>query len=206
MVCSRACTTRSMRRRANWRGDWRAPVSESSTAKASHARKRGAHIDPSGYDAGKKVKGRKRHVCVDTRGLVINFAITSADVQDHDMIAALLKFAQRRCPTLALAVADGGYQGEATAMAVRDATDLPLEIIKRSDRAKGFVVLPKRWIVERTLGWLGRCRRLAKDCENTYAHGSRLPDPRNDPPDAPAHRQAIEMATDITGRRRVPRR
>ena len=82
------------------------------------------------------------------------------------MIAALLEIAQRRCPTLALAVADGGYRGDATATAVRDATGLPLEIVKRSDTAKGFVVLPRRWIVERTFGWLGRCRRLAKDYEN----------------------------------------
>ena len=57
-------------------------------------------------------------------------------------------------------------RGKATANAVRDATGLPLEIVKRSDTAKGFVVLPKRWIVERTFGWLGRCRRLAKDYEN----------------------------------------
>lgn len=97
---------------------------------------------------------------------MINFAITPADVQDRDMIAALLEIAQRRCPTLALAVADGGYRGEATAAAVHAATGLPLEIVKRSDTAKGFVVLPRRWIVERTFGWLGRCRRLAKDYEN----------------------------------------
>jgi transposase len=97
---------------------------------------------------------------------VINFAITPADVQDRDMIAALLEIAQHRCSTLVLAVADGGYRGEATATAVREATGLPLEIVKRSDTAKGFVVLPRRWIVERTFGWLGRCRRLAKDYEN----------------------------------------
>jgi transposase len=97
---------------------------------------------------------------------VINFAISPADVQDRDMIAALLAIAKRRCPTLARAVADGGYRGEATATAVREGAGLPLEIVKRSDAAKGFVVLPKRWIVERTFGWLGRCRRLAKDYEN----------------------------------------
>ena len=82
------------------------------------------------------------------------------------MIAPLLAIAKRRCPTLTLAVADGGYQGAATAAAVREDADLPLEIVKRSDTAKGFVVLPRRWIVERTFGWLGRCRRLAKDYEN----------------------------------------
>ena len=87
------------------------------------------------------------------------------------MIAPLLVIAKRRCPTLALAVADGGYQGAATAGAVREDAGLPLEIVKRSDTAKGFVVLPKRWIpafarTSRTFGWLGRCRRLAKDYEN----------------------------------------
>ena len=69
-------------------------------------------------------------------------------------------------PTLAAALADGGYQGEATATEVMTDAGLPLEIVKRSDGAKGFVVIAKRWIVERTFGWLGRCRRLAKDFEN----------------------------------------
>jgi transposase len=97
---------------------------------------------------------------------VINFAITPADIQDRDAIAGLLGIAQKRCPTLLRAIADGGYRGDSTAAAVHDATGLPLEIVKRSDTTKGFVVLPKRWIVERTFGWLGRCRRLAKDYEN----------------------------------------
>ena len=103
---------------------------------------------------------------------MINFAITPADVQDRDMIAPLLAIAVRRCPTLARAVADGGYQGAATAHAVREDSGLPLEIVKRSDATKGFVVLPKRWIVERTFGWLGRCRRLAKDYENRMRIGA----------------------------------
>lgn len=82
------------------------------------------------------------------------------------MIAPVLAIARRRCPSLALAVADGGYRGESTATEVREDAGLPLEIVKRSDAVKGFVVLPRRWIVERTFGWLGRCRRLAKDYEN----------------------------------------
>ncbi len=77
------------------------------------------------------------------------------------MVAPLLAIAARRCPTLALAVADGGYQGDPTATAVREDTSLPLEIVKRCDAAKGFVVLPRRWIVG-TFGWLGRCRRLGQ--------------------------------------------
>ena len=87
------------------------------------------------------------------------------------MIAPLLKIAKRRFPSLARAIADGGYQGPATATAVREAAGIPLEIVKRSDAAKGFVVIAKRWIpafarTSRTFGWLGRCRRLAKDFEN----------------------------------------
>ena len=82
------------------------------------------------------------------------------------MIAPLLKVARRMFPALARAIADGGYQGAATAVAVRAEARIPLEIVKRSDTAKGFTVLPKRWIVERTFGWFGRCRRLAKDFEN----------------------------------------
>ena len=82
------------------------------------------------------------------------------------MIAPLLKLARQRFPSLERAIADGGYQGPATATAVREEAGMPLEIVKRSDDTKGFKVLPKRWIVERTFGWLGRCRRLAKDFEN----------------------------------------
>ncbi len=82
------------------------------------------------------------------------------------MIAPLLREARKMFPTLKRAIADGGYQGATTAEAVRAEAKIPLEIVKRSDTATGFKVLPKRWIVERTFGWLGRCRRLAKDFEN----------------------------------------
>ncbi len=104
---------------------------------------------------------------------MIGLAISPADIQDRDMIAPLLKQVCRMFPGMARAIADGGYQGEATATAVRERAGIPLEIVKRSDTAKGFVLLPKRWIVERTLGWLGRCRRLARDFENlTRTHAA----------------------------------
>ena len=93
-------------------------------------------------------------------------AVLPANFQDRDVIAALLKPATARLPSLERAMADGGYQGAATAAAVQAEAGIPLEIVKRSDPAAGFKVLPKRWIVERTFGWLGRCRRLAKDFEN----------------------------------------
>jgi transposase len=97
---------------------------------------------------------------------MVGLCVSSAGIQDRDMIAPLLKVARRMFPALARAIADGGYQGAATAEAVRVEAKIPLEIVKRSDTAKGFKVLPKRWIVERTFGWFGRCRRLAKDFEN----------------------------------------
>jgi transposase len=98
-------------------------------------------------------------------------AVTPADVQDRNMIAPLLAIACKRFPSIEKAIADGGFQGKATADDVQDQAGIPLEIVKRSDVIKGFVLLPKRWIVERTYGWLGRCRRLAKDYENlTRSH------------------------------------
>ena len=97
---------------------------------------------------------------------MVGFFVSPANIQDRDAAALLLKAVRRLFPSLARAIADGGYQGTATAAEVRDLAGIPIEIVKRSDKVKGFVVLPKRWIVERTFGWLGRCRRLAKDFEN----------------------------------------
>lgn len=82
------------------------------------------------------------------------------------MAGSLLATAKKAMPTLERGIADGGYQGAATAAEVREMADMAFEIVKNSDGAKGFKVLPKRWIVERTFGWLGRCPRLAKDSEN----------------------------------------
>ena len=104
---------------------------------------------------------------------MIGLIVTPASVQDRDAIAHVLKMARGLHPTIKNAIADGGYQGAATAAEVKRAAGIPLEIVKRSDVTKGFTVLPKRWIVERTFGWLGRCRRLAKDFENTVrAHAA----------------------------------
>ena len=105
--------------------------------------------------------------------MMVGLIVTPADIQDRDAIAPLLAMARRLHPTIANSLADGGYQGEATAAEVRAEAGIPLEIVKRSDTAKGFVLLPKRWIVERTFGWLGRCRRLSKDFENlTRSHAA----------------------------------
>jgi transposase len=89
-----------------------------------------------------------------------------ANIQDRDGALPLLKEARRLFPFIERIFADGGYQGAATADAVKALGRWELEIVKRSDQTTGFEVLPKRWIVERTFGWLGRCRRLAKDFES----------------------------------------
>ena len=129
--------------------------------------KGGAHIDPHGYDAGKKIKGKKRHVLVDTHGLVLHTIVTAADIQDRDGGASLLGTLFGLYPFLLKLYADGGYQGPEFRKSIKAVlSQVQVEIVKRSDQVKGFVVLPKRWVVERTLAWLNRCRRLGKDWEN----------------------------------------
>ena len=128
---------------------------------------RGVCIDPPGYDAGKKIKGKKRHVLVDTVGLLLHAVVHPADVQDRNGGILVMATLFGMYPFLQKLFADAGYQGPefSTALA-KVRPHLTVEIVKRSDRTNGFVVLPKRWIVERTLAWLNRCRRLAKDWEN----------------------------------------
>ena len=130
-------------------------------------RKRG----PRGYDSGKKVAGRKRHILVDTIGLLMCVVVHAADVQDRDGAKLLLAGLARRFGRLRLIWADGGYAGKLVewVRGLRRRGRLRLEIVKRSDDAKGFVVLPRRWVVERTFAWLGRWRRLSKDYEATLA-------------------------------------
>ena len=129
--------------------------------------KRGSWLDPSGYDAGKKIKGKKRHILVDTVGLLLHAVVHPADMQDRDGGVLLLSTLFGMYPFLVKLFADAGYQGPQFATAVVEVLPhLSVEIVKRSDQANGFVVLPMRWVVERTLAWLNRCRRLAKDFEN----------------------------------------
>jgi transposase len=127
--------------------------------------KRGPRVDPSGYDAGKKVKGKKRHILLDTRGLLLGAVVHPANIQDRDGAVPLLRTARRLFPFVEVVFADGAYQGESTAAAVAGTGRWRLEVVRRGENP-GFVPLPKRWIVERTFAWLGRCRRLAKDFEN----------------------------------------
>lgn len=138
-------------------GDPRQPERQSGT-------KRGASIDPQGYDAGKKVTGRKRHIVVDTLGLLLNVVVHRANRQDRDGIRRLLRDAKRRFPSIIKLFADAGYQGPRVAQVVADIAAWQIEIVKRTE-AHNFIILPKRWIVERTFAWISRNRRLARDFE-----------------------------------------
>jgi transposase len=101
-----------------------------------------------GYDAGKKIKGRKRHLAVDTLGLPIKCQITGADVQDRDALPGLLAAVSRKSPWVTLAFVDGGYAGDETERAAFEASRIRISVVRRTDRSvKGFIVLPKRWIV-----------------------------------------------------------
>jgi transposase len=121
---------------------------------------------PKGYDAGKKVSGRKRHLLVDTLGLLLVLVVHTADVQDRDGLALVCRRLRRRFPWLRLIFADGGYRGETAACAAAR-EGLRLTIVTRDPGNRGFALLPRRWVVERTFAWFGRNRRLAKDFEAT---------------------------------------
>ena len=117
-----------------------------------------------GYDAGKKVSGIKRHIAVDTQGLPHGIHVTTADVTDR---AGALAMFDRRRDDLSLVrnvLVDGGYTGKPFATAVQGLLGASVEVVKRNE-LHTFVVLPKRWVVERSFAWLEKCRRLWKNCE-----------------------------------------
>ncbi|GBR10718.1 IS5 family transposase [Acetobacter oeni] len=122
---------------------------------------------PRGYDAGKKIKGRKRHIATDMLGHVVAAVVHSADIQDRDGAPLVAVRIRSLFPWLRHLIGDGGYAGEKLRGALAELGRWTIEIVKRSDQAEGFVVLPKRWIVERSFAWLGRCRRLTKNVEAT---------------------------------------
>lgn len=136
---------------------------DSQSVKATQA------CDDRGYDAGKKISGRKRNIAVDTLGLLMAVVVTVAGVQDSDGAELLVdQLTIDRQPNLEIVWADGGYHRHKLHQYIEDKKGVywALEIIKRSDDQKGFVLLPKRWVVERTFSWLDRWRRMSKDYEH----------------------------------------
>ena len=120
-----------------------------------------------GFAAGKKVNGRKRHVLVDTLGLIWLVVVTAASTQDRDGARTLLQVLTQQMRRLRVFWADGGYAGALVewVRGLRRWGKVRLELVQRSAQGRGFQRLPHRWIVERTFGWLGRWRRLSKDYE-----------------------------------------
>jgi transposase len=133
---------------------------------------RGADTVPGasrGYDAGKKVNGRKRHIAVDTSGLLLATVVTMAGIQDRDAGHRLLTTLRARFATIGHIWADGGYAGRLASWA-KTVLAFTVEIVKRTDDLTGFAVLPRRWVVERTLGWISKKRRCVRDYETLPAH------------------------------------
>jgi putative transposase len=129
-----------------------------------------------GYDAGKKIKGRKRHLAVDTMGLVLALVITGAAVQDRDGAKTLIGALVALFGRLQIIWADGGYLGALVRWVkqLRPFGKLHLEIVRRGDQARGFKVLPKRWVIERTFGWFYKSRRLCRDYEVRLDHSEAM--------------------------------
>jgi transposase len=130
-----------------------------------------------GFDMGKKTTGRKRHLVVDTLGLLLVVMVTAASVQDRPGGRRILRVLATRFPSIGLVWADGGYANTIDNTLIgwaRQKLGLLLQIVKRSDDVKGFQVLPRRWVVERTFGWLVRNRRLARDYERLTSHAETM--------------------------------
>jgi transposase len=133
---------------------------------------------PRGYDAGKKIMGRKallsevegRDAMVDTDGRALELLVHGADVQDRDGAVPLLRQSRQRHPLIEHAYADSAYNSDR----VRDATSITIEIVRKFADQTGFVVHPRRWVVERTFAWLNRNRHLAKDFERTIKSATAL--------------------------------
>jgi transposase len=120
-----------------------------------------------GYDAGKRIKGRKRHIVTDTLGFMVGLVVHSAGIQDRDGAPEVFKSIRHSHPDLLHVFADGGYAGPKLRDALSGIGKWTIQIVKRSNTATGFEVIPRRWVVERTFAWLNRCRRLAKDWEKS---------------------------------------
>jgi transposase len=148
-----------------------AAVLDSQTA---HSHQGGAAI---GFDMGKRTRGRKRHLLVDTLGLLLRVVVHAASVQERAGAKLVLAGVSEEFPLLGLVWADGGYVNRVDAGLLdwaREHGRVELQIVPRNADVKGFQVLPRRWVVERTFSWLGRCRRLARDYERKPAHAEAM--------------------------------
>jgi transposase len=144
-----------------------AAVIDSQSVRASEEVSRASR----GYDAGKKVNGRKRHIAVDSGGLLLVVLVTVASLQDRDGAKPLLWNLRKAFPKIKLAWADGGYAGKLVTWAkAKLKPKLALQIVKRPDDLHTFQVLPRRWVVERTLAWITRSRRTVRDYERLPGH------------------------------------
>jgi putative transposase len=155
-----------LRRRLGRKNSPSAAIIDSQTVKTSEV------CGQPGYDAGKKINGRKRHIVVDTLGLILALVVHPADVQDYDGAVLVLKILGRlkeRFHRLKVIFADSAYGRNNLPECVKGAFGWLLQTVLRPANVKGFVVLPKRWIVARTFGWVGRYRRHSKDYERSSA-------------------------------------
>lgn len=140
-----------------------AAVIDSQSAPTAHAG------GPRGYDAGKRIYGRKRHIVTDTNGLLLAVHVHPANVQDCHGAVPLLQRLRDKFPQLRHVFADRIYRGNQLLNALAPCGPWTIEIVERPKGVKGFQLLPRRWVVERTFAWFGRCRRLSKDFEGSAA-------------------------------------
>jgi transposase len=154
-----------VRRVAGREPDPTAAVIDSQSVRAAET----VGADTRGWDAGKKVAGRKRHVVVDVIGMLLVVVVTAADTQDRDGARPALERLRAVFDTIALVWADGAYAGKLVNWA-KTALALTIQIVKRSDTAIGFEVIPRRWVAERTLAWICRRRRCVRDYERLPEH------------------------------------
>jgi putative transposase len=159
----------SARRAAGREESPRVGYMDSQTVQTAHA---GGEV---GYDAGKKKSGRKRHIIVDSLGLLLAVLVTAADAHDaHAAPDLLMQLNPERLARLAVVWADSAYDAGPVREAVADMPGLELGIVRRPDGVTGWVLLPKRWVVERTFAWLGRYRLLSKDYQHQTASSEQL--------------------------------
>ena len=161
------CLRRRERKRIGRLADPSALIIDSQSVKASTT----ATADV-GYDAGKRIRGRKRHILVDSQGNLIDVVVLAADIQDRDGAKVILKRLAHTLTGVRVIWADGGYRGQLMSWVrqLRQRNRIDLCIVEKDPDRKGFAVLPRRWVIERTNAWMVACRRLAREYERKTAN------------------------------------